>query len=240
MRRSTALFCSNIADYPSLEDPFSALRSNSCRHSRMENSPLAKLPQELRNRIYENVLVSDSPIRIASISPSELPSVWKPPGLLQTCRQVAAEATAIFYGRNTFWERNSSSSLGSDLLLRKWLRKLPAEKRSFIRRLCLDVRSYRPRSVMERAQSCRYELWTDGLELDKAEVFVGRRNPREAEAFVGQRNPREGNDGLTCFESAIKIIVGSVLVGLVAYSCWYAVCSDYTDPVEELFQRKHQ
>lgn len=54
------------------------------------------MPAEIRNHIYELVLVSESPIKA-----TEHPRDAIPP-LLQVCRQVRSEALPIFYSQNTF------------------------------------------------------------------------------------------------------------------------------------------
>jgi len=58
--------------------------------------PLLQLPPELRNRIYEACLLADGVIDVADKDEIEEPA------LLATCKEVRNEATAIFYGGNTF------------------------------------------------------------------------------------------------------------------------------------------
>lgn len=62
----------------------------------MDSSPLLRLPAELRNRIYELVLVSPEPATIAGRKNYFSSS----PQILRTCRQINNEATAILYSDN--------------------------------------------------------------------------------------------------------------------------------------------
>lgn len=67
------------------------------------------LPTELRNTIYELVLISAEPIIMIirringsmSAQPRDNPSD-SPVGFLHTCKAINAEAQPIFYGDNTF------------------------------------------------------------------------------------------------------------------------------------------
>ena len=61
-------------------------------------SPLLKLPPELRNRIYHYAVVSSNPIYL----PPRYPS------LMLTCRKLYNEAKSIYYEDNTFYFSNAS------------------------------------------------------------------------------------------------------------------------------------
>lgn len=56
---------------------------------------LLKLPGELRNRIYELVIVEKGRLKITAKGPGQ-------PALLRTCRQIRREAGTIYYGSNDF------------------------------------------------------------------------------------------------------------------------------------------
>lgn len=64
----------------------------------MEDSPLSRLPTELRNEIYHLALIEENPVLINS----DTRRVWRAPALLQTCRQLRAEASPVFLGNNAF------------------------------------------------------------------------------------------------------------------------------------------
>lgn len=63
----------------------------------LETTPpgLLTIPPELRNRIYEEVLVEEKKIDLSHKD-------TKPPGLLSTCRQIRDEARKIWYFQNKF------------------------------------------------------------------------------------------------------------------------------------------
>ncbi|KAK4550180.1 hypothetical protein LTR36_003147 [Oleoguttula mirabilis] len=71
----------------------------------MENSPLARLPPELRNRIYELALKSDRPFTLVfKHMLGQEPSAQQrhPTGLARTCKALRKEATQLFYAINAF------------------------------------------------------------------------------------------------------------------------------------------
>ncbi|KAK5124198.1 hypothetical protein LTR85_001901 [Meristemomyces frigidus] len=74
----------------------------------MDKSSFGKLAPELRNRIYELALSSADPFHLyMSRTHSRLQQQPKtaqryPLALAATCRAIRAEATALFYGSNTF------------------------------------------------------------------------------------------------------------------------------------------
>ena len=60
-----------------------------------QDSPLLNLSAELRNQIYNLVLVEDTAIEAHGGSLGR-------PGLLQTCKQIEAEASQLFFASNRF------------------------------------------------------------------------------------------------------------------------------------------
>jgi hypothetical protein len=65
------------------------------RAANAQNSPLLKLPGEIRNNIYRLVLVSSKTVPVK-------PSLCRQRSLLQTCYQLRDEASKIYYSENTF------------------------------------------------------------------------------------------------------------------------------------------
>lgn len=64
-------------------------------------SPSEQLPAELRNKIYELVLVRDEPIVLAKYKPkAEDPRLPLEPALLAVCRIFRNDALAMFWGAN--------------------------------------------------------------------------------------------------------------------------------------------
>ncbi|KAK3655902.1 hypothetical protein LTR22_010060 [Elasticomyces elasticus] len=63
---------------------------------RQKSALLLDLPPELRNAIYEYVLVLEQPITITKTSK------WTQPGLLRVCKQIRHETASIYYNTNKF------------------------------------------------------------------------------------------------------------------------------------------
>lgn len=59
------------------------------------DSPLFRLPGELRNKIYEYALTNDQPVLVNSEG-------FEVPTLLSTCHAIRSEAMSLFYLHNTF------------------------------------------------------------------------------------------------------------------------------------------
>lgn len=74
-------------------------KSHTDAETLLHQSPLLKLPPELRNSIYRYALVEPSSPYI-KIPAGALPPPQ--PGLLQTCTQVRRDATEIYYKENWF------------------------------------------------------------------------------------------------------------------------------------------
>ncbi|KAI7232433.1 hypothetical protein KC343_g1981 [Hortaea werneckii] len=91
-----------------------------------QDSRLLALSPELRNIVYEEVLVDTNSIDIPKDG-----KLIRPP-LLKVCRQVAEEASTIFYGLNRF--KSTNNRLG-DLPL--WLVRLPLKLRRNINAIYL-------------------------------------------------------------------------------------------------------
>lgn len=98
----------------------------SCR--KRKTCDLHRIPAEIRNRIYELVLVSDKPIN-ATRRPRDAVNP-----LLQVCRQVRQEALPMFYSRNTFMHlvRNANTA---HLCL--WLSSIGKQSCAFVNSLAV-------------------------------------------------------------------------------------------------------
>jgi hypothetical protein len=119
----------------------------------MKNRPcyFLQLPAELRNRIYELILIQDEEIDAATWcrlphSPRCLPGGSIPsfrsliihgfePALLSTCKQVRKEGLPIFYGQNTFF-----GGPGESTIWLNWLQKLSPLKRGLVKNIKLRFR----------------------------------------------------------------------------------------------------
>src|SRR3978361_1986460 len=100
-------------------------------------SLLLKLPAELRNWIYEEVLLDLKPIDICNPAG---PPIWHAPAVLQTCRTIRDEAKAIHYGGNIFLlPMVRREAIEANLkYLKPWLQEIGAEQSSLLQRVYLD------------------------------------------------------------------------------------------------------
>ncbi|CAK3936123.1 Hypothetical predicted protein [Lecanosticta acicola] len=95
---------------------------------------LLNLPAELRNEIYELVLVSSGRIELTTTRPKSL----REPAFLAISRQIRTEATAIYYGSNTFCRKVYYNDGRRWSLLEKWLRKIGPERCSMLREMVIS------------------------------------------------------------------------------------------------------
>ncbi|KNG48791.1 hypothetical protein TW65_04394 [Stemphylium lycopersici] len=88
---------------------------SNCHHhtpSDTQATPFLELPAEIRNKVYDYLYQFHNPIRLhfhqdpQSERPKSIvpftPNCRVPTSLFSTCRQINAEASSIFYSRNTF------------------------------------------------------------------------------------------------------------------------------------------
>lgn len=152
----------------------------------MENSPLSRLPAELRNNIWERVLLSCIEILVSDKSYKQ----WRPPALLRSCRELRREASGLYYAGNTFplkcrdifcvLNKFLGSERGSvgcakhvDMLLLSWLSVLSASSRAHLRSVHLkDCRNTVKEGETRLAQRWEY-LESLGLGLNEAALWVG-------------------------------------------------------------------
>jgi len=147
-----------------------------------DKPPLLKLPPELRNRIYgriyEDILLSPKSIRVLAL--------WSASALLQTCRQIRGEASAIYYTGNTFrilcpryFEDDNveykSFRHENDVCMQlmRWLRSLGRVTRQTIRKIYLDDHYYHGTEA-GAASIGRYRQWlaAAGLKVDGCLLWV--------------------------------------------------------------------
>lgn len=135
----------------------------------MEQSPLSKLPPELRNKIYSEVLVIAEDINVARPASNYVPPRWGSPVLLQICRQLREEESPIFYGLNSFCI-NSYEDINQELS--SWIVLLGRKTSSYIRR----IRFYENYHI-EEVDSCIHEarehLQKKGMLIPAATIEVG-------------------------------------------------------------------
>ena len=118
--------------------------------------PILTLPPELRNRIYELVLIENT--RIDTYTWNQRPTkehlrgnsrvdfleYRSEPALVQTCTTIREEGLPVFYGSNIF-----ESILNKQTVWQYWLSNLRPEKSKMIRHLRVDNGSFDCQSVEE-------------------------------------------------------------------------------------------
>lgn len=125
---------SNGSDFPKGQSTSSAGALALLSSSRT-SSPLLDLPPELRNWIYEAVLLSPSPIIVAR---PPLFKDWKPNPLLHTCRQIRNEASQMYWALNTFTP-NSVTNIHRRV---QWLAMIGPQQYRMIRKIYLNDEYY--------------------------------------------------------------------------------------------------
>ncbi|KAK6391613.1 hypothetical protein LTR65_004448 [Meristemomyces frigidus] len=113
---------------------------------------LLELPPELRNRIFESVLVSQDEELILENQPS--------PALLRTCRQIRDEASSLYYAQ-PFLLTNAEK------LCIPWLASVPPKMRNRIK----TIRMYTKCCLSGRA-AAKYKA---GLQYDLYRIMHRRR-----------------------------------------------------------------
>ncbi|KAH9826243.1 hypothetical protein Tdes44962_MAKER03627 [Teratosphaeria destructans] len=96
------------------------------------HSPLLGLPPELRNHIYEDVLVGDVTL-FDGFGRCE-----DEPALLRTCHQIREEALKLYYSNNFRFCIMYQSDI---VRARAWLRSTPTELLRIIPRVCIEPTS---------------------------------------------------------------------------------------------------
>lgn len=160
-----------------------------------QRSLLHQLPPELRNKVYELVLVSNNFIELdvsqhimgimtrSRYETAHSKAVAKEPGFLQCCRLIRNEATLMYYGQNRF-------ACQQDGRLLHWVRGLSEAKRNMLKDLRSFARSHwrgwsvhprdrRPPRLLLSMDILEVQLARDGLTLgvDVLRVYRNRIGP---------------------------------------------------------------
>ena len=185
-----------------------------------QNSPLLKLPAELRNKVYRSILIADDEINI------NMRDIQAYTRILNVCTQIRTEASEIFYGENTFRitdaERQQPdtasflqeagiqniakiSTLTVDLALPKWESKARAVA-EFLEEnnheaAAQDLRGYIRCTPMDAAR----EL---GLFVVQAGVSVGN---------IAVQKPRRGANSMTIEDMNLWCVAFSFEQGLTSW-----------------------
>jgi hypothetical protein len=107
---------------------------------------LLTLPPELRDRIYELVIIDDDDISVGPRHPLPRQGYWQAPALLQSCRQIRSEAYKLYFARNKFrigWLLDgdcfpSLEGFKQEAYVLPWLHAIGADVRDSLREIRLD------------------------------------------------------------------------------------------------------
>ena len=95
-----------------------------------------RLPAELRNRIYSEVLADIA-------QPFHLSEGHQAPAILSVCRQICQECSGLFYSTTTFQFRNPTVCLNFFVNMCQKYRELVSEVRYDCSETCSDAASWR-------------------------------------------------------------------------------------------------
>lgn len=138
----------------------------------MDKSPLARLPAELRNNIYELAL-SEHMVHIRD----PYVRLWRPPALLHSPRQIRSESILIYYAANSFQISSCSWDVEEeerDDTLARCLHVIGAVSRSIIRKIYLGSFLYTDSQVRSRIVRCKEHLEKVGVGVPGAEIYAER------------------------------------------------------------------
>lgn len=134
--------------------------SNTTATSKMDSSPFARLPGELRNQIW----------RLSVIKPDGVNMSYKQrtsnePTLLATCRQIRREASGIYYAENAFF---ADTEYSANFYMNDWLSTIGATRAGMIRdlRVCCTTPSEFAKpsisfdEVVREVRGSSLEMWS--------------------------------------------------------------------------------
>lgn len=162
-----------------------------------EDSPLLRLPRELRDSILSHALVDRWAIDIPCRDDPETNAKrgvtpYEPPALLAASRQLREEGTPIYYERNAF-------DTATDTLV-AWLEAMPAKQRGLVRTIRCSASCRIHYWHHDRAQAC---VTAKRLEEDLglaagtvwAETFEGEEEEEGDRKWVGSSGMEKVFDG---------------------------------------------
>lgn len=143
-----------------------------------QNSSLLSLPSELRNTIYELVLVSEKRIKIYDKANKDC----RPPAVLQACHQLRHEAGAIYYGGNIFkiraiWNDEAKEDQdvwfdSCDSFFAQWLASIGPDSRAGLRKVHIHDTYHESEEVKAKIARRRTVLKAAQVDIDKAEIYI--------------------------------------------------------------------
>ena len=174
-----------------------------------------KLSAELRNKIYELVLIAEEPIRIDRMNMLQF---GRGPALFEVSKQVRIEALSIFYGGNEFCfsmnKHIDQTRFQSTSEPKAWIRRLGPEKAGLIKSLTLNVVGLRWSKSMSPKEAAEHliELFASKYNLSKLggssisdtllEILAGNGLSKKAVKVVYQHR-RKGQTEVDLLDPAV-------------------------------------
>jgi len=198
-----------------------------------EQSPLLRLPAELRNAIYEYVLCNKF-ITVKGISPP--PSML---GLPRTCRQIYQETELLSYSGNTF-------QVAKERVLTLWLRKRTARQLAVISSLLFTYEMYLRWSVREQewyTLSCStvFPGWPKTLDWRRLTALrrVGVYAAVHVAGFPDLSGPLEDSDILERMQRFIVPEIQAILPAFEITVAFELIAREYESKPLKRYLRKH-
>ena len=162
-----------------------------CSHADVSNDtgcPILELPPELRNRIYDELLICSRAIPLTTVTRS---LSWRCPALLQTSSQIRCEAASVYYSNNTFivYRGNVQRSHNGDREHRKrvecgrvlvrWCQAIGGVATKMLRKLYFYDKLYASEGlVAEALKHYRDMLAVASVPLDSCLLFMEKQDHR--------------------------------------------------------------
>lgn len=152
----------------------------------METSPFARLPAELRNKIYMHALYIPDGVKLdyTGLDLCEPKATGNPTALTMTCRQMYFEAGSLFYNINKFFFHPVCFvHFNSERGMRAWMKKVEAwldaigyTNASCVHNLCIhlgtyDLSRFRDKLLDLLREITRSELWDRAWSRDSSICF---------------------------------------------------------------------
>jgi hypothetical protein len=172
------------------DGPISPANIQSSNPIEQDYSPFFRLPAELRNQIYTELLCPDTPTIKALAQESHHVSSTLHPSILSTCRKIHAEATDLLYTTHTFHAHPSLltslphlSSAAKPVLYPTMLAKI--KRWQLTLRLDTDPRftAEQAATAFSGAEFLEIRVWQsmfDGTDCSVLKLFLGVRSVKVA------------------------------------------------------------
>lgn len=145
------------------------MNSNTLATDQLSSSGLlGKLPPELRNCIYELVLINEVPYGHCHVDHKTYP---EQPALTRSCKLIRNEALPFFYSKNTFMIDATSQRYVE--AARRWLRGLSKQIRKHIGQVYAVGSAWEQYRTRVQTGKRKQDALLDCVVLSRTEVWYG-------------------------------------------------------------------